>query len=145
MDRGVGDAERSLSDHACFLCILDRRNHVAWVVQTAENTSDVSALSLLHLVEELAHILWHWAHAQSVQRAVKHVGLDASLMERLGPFAHRLVGVFSVEKVHLLETTTVCFNTVETSHLDDSRSHFYELVHTRLILTSTLPHVAEDQ
>ena len=145
VDRGVGDAERSLGNHASLLCILDGRNHVAWVVQTAEDAGDVRALCLLHLIEELAHILWNWAHAQSVQSAVEHVSLDASLMERLCPFAHRLVGVFSVEEVHLLETTTVCFNTVETSHLDDGWSHFYELVHTRLILTSTLPHVAEDQ
>ena len=145
VDRGVGDAERSLSNHASLLGILNRRYHVAWVVQTAENTSDVCALCLLHLVEEFAHILGHWAHTQTVQRTVEHVGLDASLMERLCPSADRLVGVFSVEEVHLLKTTTVCFNAVETSHLDDSRSHFNELIYTRLILTSTLPHVAEDQ
>ena len=145
MDRGVGDAERGLGNHASLLGILDGRYHVAWVVQSAEDAGDVGALCLLHLVEELAHVLGAWAHAETVQCAVEHVRLDASLMERLGPFADRLVGVFSVEEVHLLEATTVGFHTVEASHLDDGWSHFDELIYPRLVLASTLPHIAEDQ
>ena len=145
MDRRVCDTERSLSYHACFLCILDRRYNVAWVVETTEDTSDVSALLLLYYIEELAYVLRTWAHAETVESAVEHVSLDACLVERLCPFTNRLVWVLSVEEVYLLETTTVSFNTVEATHLDDCWSNFYELVNAWLVLACTLPHIAENQ
>ena len=143
VDGAVGDAERSLGNHAGFLCVLDGGDYVACVVQTAENTGDVCALGFLHLVEQLAEILGAGTHAQTVQCTVQHVGLNAGLVEGLGPFANALVGVFAIEQVHLFKTAAVGFNAVKASHSDDGGSHFYQLVYTGLVLARTLPHVAE--
>ena len=141
----VGDAQRSLCYHACLLGILDGGDYVAHIVQTAEDTGNVSSLSLLHLVEEFAEILGAWAHAQAVQCTVQHVCLYACLAERLCPFAHALVGILAIEQVHLFKTTAVCLHTVKAAHTDDGRGYLQKLVYTRLVLACTLPHIAEDQ
>ena len=71
--------------------------------------------------------------------------LDAGLMERLRPLADGFVGVLSIQEVDLLESAAVGLDTVETSHSDDCRRNLNQLVHARLVLSGTLPHVPEDQ
>ena len=66
-------------------------------------------------------------------------------MEGLCPLTDAYVWILAIEEVYLLETTAVCLNAVKTSHLDNSRGHLYQLIYAGLILTGTLPHVAEDQ
>ena len=100
---------------------------------------------MLYLIEEATQVLWTWAHAKCVERTVKHVSLDASLMERLCPLAYCDIWVLAIEEVNLLEATAISFYTVETSHLDDSWSDLQKLVNTWLILSGTLPHITEDQ
>ena len=66
----VGDTERSLRDHPCFLRILDRRDHVARVIQTVENTCDIYTLRLLDLVHQATHVCWYGEHTQTVEPTV---------------------------------------------------------------------------
>ena len=141
----MSNTKRSLCYHASILSVLYRRNHITWVIESAEYTGDVSTLSLLYLVEEFAQVLRTRAHAQSVQRTVQHVCLNASLVERLRPLANCLIRIFTIKQVNLLKTTTVSLHAVKASHLYYRRSNLYKLVHTWLILTSTLPHITKDQ
>ena len=141
----MSHTERSLSNHTCSLSIFDGRNDIACVVQSTENTSDVSALSLLHLIKKLTQVLWTRTHAECVECSVKHVSLNTCLMERLGKCTHSLIRILSIEEIHLFKTTAVRFHAVEAAHLDNCRSHLHQLIYTRLVLASTLPHIAEDQ
>ena len=145
MNGAVGDAESCLCNHACLLGILDRGNNVTCVVQSTEDTGDIRTLCLLDLVEKLTYILGNGTHAQTVQGAVQHVGLNTCLMEGLCPLADTLVRVLAIEKVYLLKTTAIGLNAVETSHSDNSGSYLYQLIYTWLVLTCTLPHITKDQ
>ena len=145
VDGAVGDAQGGLGNHAGLLGILNGGNYVAGIVQSAEDAGDVGALSFLHFVEQLAQVLGARAHAKAVEGAVQHVGLYACLVERLGPFAHTLVGVLAIEQVHLLEASAVGLHTVEASHADDGGRHLQQLVHTGLVLACALPHIAEHE
>ena len=120
MDGAMSDAERCLCYHACLLGILNRGNHIAHIVQTAEDTSNICTLSLLNLVEELAKVLGTWTHAKTIQCTVKHVCLDTCLMERLCPLTDTLIGILAIEQVNLLKATTISFYTVKASHTDNS-------------------------
>ncbi len=111
------------------------------VVQTAERAGDVSTLSLLDLEHEFADIGRYRIHPQGVEATLKHVGLDAGLVERGRPLADRNIRVLPVEEVHLLESSAVGLHTVEASHIDDGRSHPDKLVHTGLVFARGLPHV----
>jgi hypothetical protein len=73
------------------------------------------------------------------------MGLDASLVEGLGPLTNRTVRILTIEKVNLLEATAIGFYTVPAAHLDDLGGYLNELVNARLVLASTLPHVTEDK
>ena len=145
MNGAVSDTQSGLGYHASFLGILNGREHITRVVQTAEDTCDICSLCLLDLIEKLAQVLRTGTHAKAVQCTVQHVCLYAGLMKRLCPLAYTLVRVFTIEQIDLLKTTTICLHTVKATHSDNGRSHFYQLVHTWLIFTSTLPHVAENQ
>ena len=143
MDWRIGDAKTTLRDHATIVCIFDGRDDVTGIVQTTERTGDISTLFLLNHVEEFADICRNRAHTKSVQRAVQHVCLNTSLMERLGPLADCLIRILSVKEVHLLKSTTICFYSVEAAHLHDYGRYFHQLVDAWYILTCGLPHVSE--
>ena len=145
MYRRMSDTERSLRNHSALLGILYGRNDVAGVVESAEDTGDVSALDMLHLIEEAAQVLWAWAHTEGIESTVEHVGLYACFVKRLRPLTHCDVRVFSIEEVYLLETATIGFYSVKTSHLDDGWRYPEELIHAWLVLACTLPHIPEDQ
>ena len=145
MNRRESDAKGGLCNHACLLGISDRWNDVAWVVKAAEDTGDVGALLLLHDVEELAEVLGAWEHAEGIECTVEHMGLDASLVEGLGPLTNRTVRILTIEKVNLLEAAAIGFYTVPAAHLDDLWGYLNELVNSRLVLASALPHVTEDK
>ena len=121
MDRGVGDTKSCLCNHSGFLGMDYGTLEVAVVVQSAEGTHNVGSLSLLDLCHQCSHVIWHREHSQCVQTSFKHVGLDTGLVERSGPFPDSLVRILSEKEVHLLEGTTVGFNSVEASHVDDNR------------------------
>ena len=141
----VGDAQGRLADHAGLLGIFHAEFQIARVVQTAERAHDIHALRLLHLRHQSAHIGRHAIHAQAVQCTLQHVGLDASLVELLGPGAHRLVGVLAIHQVHLLESAAIGLYAVKATHLDNHRRYLHQLVHTGLVLARRLPHVAVHQ
>ena len=145
MNRRVGDAKGCLRSHACFKCILDRRNDVANVVQAAENTGDVNALSMLYLVHQLAYIGWNGEHTQCVQTTVEHVCLDAYFVERLCKGTNGFVRIFAIKEVNLLKGTTIRFNAGEASHLYNNRCYAFQLVLTWLKLATALEHVAIDK
>ena len=123
MDRRGGDAERSLRYHAGLLGPLDAGNDIASIVQTTEDARYIYALSLLDLVHQLTDIVGNGIHAQGIQAAVEHVGLNAHLVERLTKSAHRIVRILACQQVHLLKGTTVGFHTGEATHVDNDGSN----------------------
>ena len=141
----IGDTHRCLCGHTCLFRPFDGRDDVTRIVQTAEDTGDVGSLCVLHFVHQLTHIRRHRIHAQGVQTAVQHMGLDTRFVERLAECTHRLIRVLTVQQVHLLGRTAVRFHTVKTAHVDDHRRHTRQLVFTRHITSATLPHVTIDK
>ena len=141
----IGDAECALWCHAAFLGPCDGWLDVAHVVQSVEDTCDVGTLLGLYLVHECAHIVGHGVHAQGVQSAVEHVGLDTCLVEGLAEGAYCLVGVFACEEVYLLEGTAVGLHTAEAAHFDDYWRYLGQLVFAWLELTGALPHVSVNE
>ena len=137
-----GDAERSLRSHAGLLGPLDGGDDVPHVVQAVEDAGDIGSLSVLHLVHESAYVIGHGVHSQGVESTVKHVGLDAYLVERLAECPHGIVGVLAGKQVHLLEGATICLYTGKASHVYYYRSDALQLVLAWLELTRTLPHVS---
>lgn len=61
--------------------------------------------------------------------------LYACLPERRGKSPYSLIGIFTIQKVYLLKSSSVCFNTCKTAHFNNQRSNAYQLVYPRLILT----------
>ena len=135
MHRRSGDTECSLRCHSCLKRPLDTRDNVAHIVESAEDTGDIHALCVLHLVLQLAHIIGHWIHTQRIQTSVEHVGLDAHLIEGLAERPHCIVGVFACQQVNLFECAAIGFHTRETTHVDDGRSNTLQLVLAWLELT----------
>ena len=125
MHRRCGDAQRGLGYHACLLGPLDAGNNIARVIQTAEDTGNVHALSLLHLVHQGTHIVGHGVHAQRIQATVQHVSLDTGFIEGLTKRANGVVRVLASHQVHLLEGTAVGFHTAEAPHVDDDGSYTF--------------------
>ena len=145
MARREGNTECSLWNHTAFLGILDGRNDVAHIVQTAEDTGNVDTLFIFHLVHQLTYIGRNRIHAEAIQTAVQHVCLDTRIMQRLGESTNSLVRVFTVQKVHLFKSTPIGFHTSKASHFYNHRSYTGQLVGTWLIFTRGLPHIAVDQ
>ena len=133
MNRRVGDAERGLADHSGFFGIFYRKFQVARVVQAAERTHNVDTLRLLDLRHQSAHVGRYAVHTQAVQSTFQHMCLYASLVELLGPGTDGLVGVLAIHQIHLLESTAIGLNAVETAHSHDDRRNFGQLVDAGLI------------
>ena len=104
----MGDAERALGNHSGIVCIANRRNDIAGIVQTAESTRDVRTLRFLHLIEQLAHIGGHGTHAEAIQGTVQHVGLDTGFMERLRPLAHGFIRILPKQQIYLFKSNIHC-------------------------------------
>ena len=128
VDGGVGDAQRSLGDHSGSLGAQHGCLEVAVVVEAAEGTGDIHALCLLDFVHQVADIFRNRVHAEAVQGALQHVGLDAGLAQGGGPGADGLVRVLPVEELNLLEGAAVGLHAVETAHFNDDRGDFFQLV-----------------
>ena len=141
----IGDTHGRLCGHACLLCPLDGWDNVARIVQSAEDTGDVHALCMLHLIHEFAHIRRHRVHTQRIETTVKHMGLDACLVERLGESANCYIGVLAIEQVDLFTGTTIGFHAVKATHINNDGSDFCQLIFAWHILATTLPHVAIDK
>ena len=142
VDRRVCDGEGDLGNHTAFLRELYRTSEVAVVVETAEGPRDVGALLFLDLEHEFPDIGRDRVHPEGIETSLKHVGLDACLMERSCPSADGRVRVFSEEEVDLLEGSSIGLDPVETAHVDDCRGDFFQLVDTWDVLAGRLPHVA---
>ena len=140
--RAGGDAEGGLRGHAGSLGPFHAGNDVAHIVQTAEDTGYIHTLSVLHFVLQLAHVVGHGIHAEGIQSAVEHMGLDAYLVERLTEGTDSAVGVLAGKQVHLLKGTTVGFHSVEYSHVDDGGGNALQLVLAGLEFARRLPHVS---
>ncbi len=143
--RRVGDTERTLRSHATFFSPLDRRNDVAHIVQTIENTGDVCSLLSLYLIHKGTNIVRHRVHTKSVQTTIEHVGLDAYLIEWLTESANSIVRILTCQEVHLLKGATICLYTAKASHLNDNWSNLSQLVFAWLELTRALPHVSVNE
>ena len=133
--RRTCDTECRLRYHACLEGIFDRRYDVACVIQSAEDTGYVNALGFLYLVHEASYISRNREHTQCVECSVEHVGLDSRFVERLCKASHSLVGVLSGHEVDLLECSSISLDAGETSHFDNSRRYFLQLLCKRLELS----------
>ena len=142
MNRRVGDTECTLWSHATLLGPLDRRNDVAHIVQSVEDTCDVGTLLSLYLIHKGAHVVRYRIHTKSVQSAVEHVSLDTHLVERFAECAYGIVRVFTCQQVNLFEGTAVSLYTAKASHCDDNWGNFSQLILAWLELTRALPHVS---
>ena len=140
-----GDTQGGLWCHAGLESPFDTGYDVTGVVQSAEDTGDVDALCVLHLVLQSAHVVGHGIHAEGVEATVEHVGLDAHLVERLTEGSHSEIGVLARHQIHLLKGTTIGFHSGETAHVDDNGGNTLQLVLTGLELARTLPHVPVDE
>ena len=141
----MGDAKRALRNHSRLVRISDGGGDVTYIVQSAESTRDVRTLRFLYFIKQFAHIGGHRAHAQTVQRTVQHMCLDAGFVERFRPLAHSLIGILAEQKIYLFKTAAIRFYTGKTSHLDNGGSYLYQLVYTGNILSGALPHIPEYQ
>ena len=137
----IGNTQRSLRCHPCFQCILYGRYNITYIIQSAENTGNISTLSVLYLVHQSTHIGRNWEHTYTIQTTIQHVSLDTSLLEGFGKGTYRFVGVLTIHQIHLFKGTSISFNTTETSHLHYYWSNTLQLIHTRLELTRRLKHV----
>ena len=133
MDRGICDGEGRLGNHSGLFGVLHREFEVAVVVESAEGTGYVGALGLLHLEHQFAHIRRHWVHAEGVEAALEHVGLDPCLVEGGRPLANGDVRILAVKEIYLFESASVGLHAVEASHIYDSRGNPHELVNSGLI------------
>ena len=141
----VCDTQSTLRNHSCLLGVLYRQLEVTCVVQTTERTYYINSLCLLNLVHQLTNICRNRVHTQTVQCTFEHHCLDSCLVERLCPLADCLVRIFTIKQVNLFECTSIGFNTRKASHLNYCRSNFLQLVNTRNIFTSRLPHIPVNQ
>ncbi len=96
VDRRGGDTQCCLWCHAGLKCILDGWNDVANVVEPTEDACDVNSLCMLYAIHEFSDVCRYREHPKCVQTAVKHVSLDAYLVEWLCEGAYCLVRVFAI-------------------------------------------------
>ncbi len=122
------DAECALGGHAGLFGPLDGRSNIADVVESVEDTGDIGALGLLHAVHHLPHVVGHGIHPKGIETTVKHVRLDAHLIEWLAEGADCLIGVLTCQEVHLLEGSAVGFHTCKATHVNDDGGYAGELV-----------------
>ena len=128
VDGRCRDAERGLRRHSGLFRPANRGNDVARVVKSVENTRNIHALRVFHLVHQRPDVVGHGIHAQRIQAAVEHVGLDAHLVERLAEGSHGVVRILASQQVHLLEGSAIGFHTGKAAHLDNHRSNALQLV-----------------
>ena len=137
----ICDTERDLGYHAAFLGQYYRVFQVAVVIEAAERAGDIGALLGLHPIHKGPDIPGYRIHAESVEASLKHVCLDADLVEWCGPGSYGLVGVLSEEEVHLLECSSVGLHSVEASHLYYHRRNLHQLVYPGDVFARGLPHI----
>ena len=128
VNRGISDAERHLGYHAALLGQYHRVFEIAVVVEAAERAGDIGALLGLHLIHKGPDIPGYRIHAEGVEASLKHVRLDADLVEWCGPGSYGLVGILSEEEVHLFERSSVGLDPVEAAHLYNNRRNLHQLV-----------------
>ena len=145
VDGRISDAERGLRCHAGLEGPLDGGNDVAHIVQATKNAGYVHTLSVLHLVLQPTQIGRTREHAQGVQAAVKHVGLNTSLMVDLRHGTHGLIRILAIEQIHLLKGSTVCFHSGKAAHLHYHWGYAFQLVLARLKFSIALKHVSIDE
>ena len=90
---------------------------------------------MLNLILQLAYIIGNRIHTQGIKASVEHVSLDANFVERFAESPHSGIGIFASQQVHLLEGSSVGFHTVKAPHVDDGRSHTFQLILAWLELT----------
>ena len=135
MDRRGRDAQGPLCCHTSFLCPLDRRSDIAYVIQSVEDTGNIHALCMLDPVHHLPHIIRDRIHTKGIQATVQHVGLDASLVQRLGKGTDSIVRVLPSKKIDLLEATPIRLDTGKATHLDEDWRDTSQLIFAWLKLT----------
>ena len=141
VDRRVGDTECSLSNHTCLFSVNDRTFEVAVVIQSAERTHNVGSLSLLNLCHKSTYVIRYREHSQCVKTSLKHVSLNSHLVERSRPLSYCLVRILSKQKVNLLKSTTVTFNAVKATHINNYRSNLLKHRDFWNVLSGRLPHI----
>ena len=137
-----GYAECCLRYHACLLSPFNGRCNVANIVQTVEDTRNVYALCVLHLIHQSADIVGHGIHTQCVQTAVEHVCLYAGIVQYLCIGTDRFVWILSCEQIYLFECTAICLYAGKTAHFYKYWSNVYQLVFAWLELSRALPHIS---
>ena len=123
MHRRMSNTKSSLWNHAAFNCVLNRRNYVAYFVQPTKNPCNVHTLGMLYFIHQPTYIRRYGIHTQPIQATIEHMGLDAGLIKRFGKCTHRLIRIFSIQKIHLLKSSSIGFDTGKTTHLYNQRSN----------------------
>ena len=141
MYRRICDAKGCLRNHARFQSILDGRNYVSRLIQSAEDTCDIYSLRMLDFIHQFTHICRNRIHTQRIQSAIEHVRLNARFSKRCGKSTDGFIRIFTVQQIHLLKSTSIRFNSCKTTHFNNQWSYTYKLVNARLILTGRLPHI----
>ena len=145
MHGGIGNGKGALRNHSGLFGVRHAEAEVAVVVEATEGTGDVCALGLLDLEHQFPHVGGDGVHTEGVQAPFKHMCLDTGLVEGGGPYAHRLVGVLSIEQVHLLEGAAIGLYPVEASHVDYCGGNADKLVCAWLVFARRLPHIPIDE
>ena len=99
------------------------RNYVAYFVQPTKNPCNVHTLGMLYFIHQPTYIRRYGIHTQPIQATIEHMGLDAGLIKRFGKCTHRLIRIFSIQKIHLLKSSSIGFDTGKTTHLYNQRSN----------------------
>ncbi len=90
---------------------------------------------MLHLIHQRTHVVGHRIHTKGIETTIKHVGLDAYLIERLTECPNGTIRIFTCHQVYLLEGSTIGFNATETAHINNHGSYALKLILTGLKLS----------
>ena len=96
MYRRGSDTQGSLRNHPCVQCIFNRRDYIANLVQSTENTSDIHSLRFLYFIHQPTYISRHRIHTQRIQASIEHMRLNPSFIERFRKSTHGFIRIFSI-------------------------------------------------
>ena len=124
MNFRISDTHGSLSNHSGGFGKFDGQGNIPYIIQSAKNTGDVHTLRFFYFIHQRTHIGRHGVHTDTVETAIEHVGLNAHFIEWLCKCTYRWIWIFTVEQIYLFGSTTIGFNTCETTHIDNYRGDF---------------------
>src|SRR5574344_100030 len=111
------------------------------VIKSAERSRYVCTLFSFDFKHKFSNVIWNRIHPQCVKTSFQHVSLDSNFIEWSCPLSYCLVWVLSKKKIYLFKCSSIGFNTVEASHINNNRGNLFKLVYARDIFAGRLPHI----